>query len=359
MEVAASAATATATLVDESYRPLPALYLSFLAIWGLSAFFWTLNTWRNRHFQMSNLQWMLASVPLLKALQLALSFSFWYSCTNFEICSLWISFGVYVTGILFQTASFVSFMLISHGYCIMYERLSIRERRKTAALGCALYLTLVGHKAAVPYFTVFLLLNYSVSFYVIFRHISQNLLALHEQLSFIEDEGVHTMHDVLHTKYTMLKKFQGAMQIVALVEILVYMNVDKTPDKYWLRLLIREWAQFCIFLYIGWTFRAQEGSPNFSVMPTLKSKWELIVPPIYSIEMDAADFNDLASQEWHVGVPTSFPPAKNRKSGNPLLVIVQQPHSANRGSSRSVDRPKLPAAGASTAKYSLGNGNQV
>jgi hypothetical protein len=64
------------------------------------------------------------------------------------------SFGAYVTGILFQTTSFVSFMLISHGYCIMCERLSIRERRTTAVLGCLLYLSLIGYKAAVPYFTV-------------------------------------------------------------------------------------------------------------------------------------------------------------------------------------------------------------
>jgi hypothetical protein len=34
------------------------------------------------------------------------------------------------------------------------ERLSIRERRTTAALGCLLYLSLIGYKAAVPYFTV-------------------------------------------------------------------------------------------------------------------------------------------------------------------------------------------------------------
>lgn len=77
-----------------------------------------------------------------------------YSCFYFQTCSLWISFGVYVTGILFQTASFVSFFLISHGYCIMCERLSVPERRTMAALGCVFYLILVGHRASVPYFTV-------------------------------------------------------------------------------------------------------------------------------------------------------------------------------------------------------------
>ncbi|THU72688.1 hypothetical protein C4D60_Mb04t14820 [Musa balbisiana] len=292
--------------LDDSYRPLPSLYLAFLAIWAISAFAWTINTWRNRFPQTSNLQWMLASIPLTKTLQLALSFSFWYSCINLQICSLWMSFGVYVTGILFQTASFVSFMLISHGYCIIYERLSVRERRTTAALSCILYLTLVGYRAAVPYFTVFLLLNYSLSFYIIFRHTSQNLSVLHEQLSFIENEDIHAMHNALRTKYTMLKKFQGAMQFVAVVEAMIYLNVDETLDNYWFRLLVREWAQFCIFLYIGWTFRTQEVSLHFSVMPALKSKMEMIVPPVYSIEMDAADFNDLVSQECHVGVLIKF-----------------------------------------------------
>ncbi|KAG6495542.1 hypothetical protein ZIOFF_043368 [Zingiber officinale] len=320
--------------LDDSYRPLPSIYLVFLSIWAVSTFTWTFNTWRNKFFQVrcdsatvlasrafafkqtNHLQWMLASVPVIKSLQLALSFSFWYSCINLQICSLWMSFGVYVTGILFQTASFVSFMLISHGYCIIYERLSVHERRKTAALGCILYLTLVGYKAAVPYFTVFLLLNYSLSFYMIFHHISQNIIVLHEQLNYTEDED--TMHNALHTKFIMFKKFQAAMQFVALVEVMIYLNVDETLDNYWFRLLVREWAQCCIFLYIGWTFRTQEVSPHFSVMPTLKCKWEMRVPPVYSIigihqgyfftstetlqEMDASDFNNLVSQEWHVGV---------------------------------------------------------
>ncbi|XP_072957829.1 uncharacterized protein [Typha angustifolia] len=327
--------------LDESYRPLPSLYLAFLAIWAVSGFSWTFNTWRNRHFQANNLQWILALVPLVKALQLILSFSFWYSCLNLQTCSLWMSFGVYVTGILFQTACFVSFMLISHGYCIMCERLSVRERRTTAALGCVLYLTLVGHKASVPYFTVFLMLNYLISFYLIFRRISHNLIVLREHLSFIEEEDIQTMHDVLNKKYTMFKRFQGTMQIVAIVDILVYMNVDETPDNYWFRLLVREWVQFCIFLYIGWTFRTQEASPHFSVMPALKSNWDVAMPPVYSIEMDAADFKNLVSQEWHVGVPTS---PSGDKTMDPLLVIVQNPCATSKSTADVHNNPRTPAA---------------
>ncbi|KAG6727825.1 hypothetical protein I3842_02G144300 [Carya illinoinensis] len=255
--------------------------------------------------QTNNLQWLLASVPLIKALQLTLSFLFWYSCFNLQVCSLWMSFGVYVTAVLFQTACFVSFLLISHGYCIMCERLSVTERRTTAALGCVFYLTLVGYRASVPYFTVLLLLNYLVSFYVIFHHISQNLSVLREQLSFIEDEDVQTMHDAVYTKYTMFKKFQGVMQIVAIAETVIHMNLDDSSETYWLCLLVREWAQFCIFMYIGWTFRSQDMTPRFSVMPTLKSKGENVVPPIYSIEMDAATFRDFSRHQWHIGVPTS------------------------------------------------------
>jgi hypothetical protein len=87
------------------------------------------------------------------------------------------SFGAYVTGILFQTASFVSFMLISHGYCIMCERLSIRERRTTAVLGCLLYLSLIGYKAAIPYFTV------SLSFYIFLIQRRAVLLRIREKNS--------------------------------------------------------------------------------------------------------------------------------------------------------------------------------
>lgn len=52
---------------------------------------------------------------------------------------------------------------------------------------------------------VLLLLNYFISFYVIFHHISQNLAVLRDQLAFIEDEDVQAMHDAVYTKYIMFK----------------------------------------------------------------------------------------------------------------------------------------------------------
>ncbi|XP_047174397.1 uncharacterized protein LOC124842026 isoform X1 [Vigna umbellata] len=309
--------------VDESYSSLPWLYLMFLSIWFVSACSWTFYTYKTRHTQWNNLQWTLASVPLIKALQLMLSFLFWYSCFNFQACSLWMSFGVYVTGVLFQTAAFVCFLLISHGYCIMCERLSLTERRSTAALACIFYLTLIGYKACVPYFSVLLLLNYFVTFYIIFHHISQNLLVLREQLSLIENEDIQPMYDAVYKKYTIFKKFQGAMQIVATAETVIYMNMNDSSENYWLRLLLREWAQFCIFVYIGWIFRSHDLAPNFSVMPITKCKGDTLVPPIYSIEMDAATFKDFSSHEWHIGVPTSASHVESSK--NDVLVIIQHP----------------------------------
>ena len=52
---------------------------------------------------------------------------------------------------------------------------------------------------------VLLLLNYFISYYVIFHHIYQNILVLQEQLNFIMEEDVQAMHDAIHTKYKMLK----------------------------------------------------------------------------------------------------------------------------------------------------------
>lgn len=84
-------------------------------------------------------------------------YGFRYSCFYFQTCSLWMSFGVYVTGLLFETASIVSFLLIAHGYCITSERLSVPERRVMAVLGFVFYLILVGHRASMPYFSVSLI----------------------------------------------------------------------------------------------------------------------------------------------------------------------------------------------------------
>ncbi|KAL9667687.1 hypothetical protein QQ045_002051 [Rhodiola kirilowii] len=156
--------------IDQYYRHLPSIYFFFLIIWTFSVSSWTFNTYENRRFQVillpnrlfldsflcqtNKLQWALTSVPLIKALQLTLSSLFWCSCYYHQVCSLWVSFGVYVTGVLLQTASFVCFLLISHGYCIICERLSVSERRTTAALGCVFYLTLIGQRASFPIFPV-------------------------------------------------------------------------------------------------------------------------------------------------------------------------------------------------------------
>ncbi|KAL0341992.1 UNVERIFIED_CONTAM: hypothetical protein Scaly_1861800 [Sesamum calycinum] len=259
--------------------------------------------------------------PLLGPSTLSETAIFRYSCFYSSVCSLWMSFGVYIMGVLFQTLAFVSFFLISHGYCITCHRLSLSERRTMASLGCVFYLTLVGYRASIPYFSVLLLLNYLVVFYVIFNHVYQNLMVLRDQLSFIEDEDVQAMHDAVYTKYIMFKKFQGAMHVVAVSELAIFISIDNSFESYWIRLLVREWAQFFIFMYIGWIFRSQELAPGFSVMPALRSDGER-VPPIYSIEMDAQTFKEFRSREWHIGVPTS--PHKGGLKDS-ILVVIQQP----------------------------------
>ncbi|KAM0032078.1 putative transmembrane protein GPR107/GPR108 [Helianthus debilis subsp. tardiflorus] len=312
------------SMINEAYWPLPYLYSSFTSIWFVFASCWIINTYINRHFQVNSLQWTLALVPCVKSLQLAFSFLFWYSCFYFQTCSLWMSFGVYVTGLLFETASVMSFLLIAHGYCITSERLSVPERRAMAVIGCVYYLILVGHRASIPYFSILLMLDYLLIFFVIFNHINQNLSLLREQLNYIEDEDIQEMHDAVYTKYLMFKKFKGAMHIVAIAEISIFINMDSTVESYWMKLLVREWAHFCIFLYIGWIFRSQDLAPRFSVMPTHKSKRERVVPPIYSIELDAASFKDFSSREWQIGVPT----CDDRSSNDSILVVIQHPHAS-------------------------------
>ncbi|KAH7295927.1 hypothetical protein KP509_27G070800 [Ceratopteris richardii] len=306
---------------QESYRPLPFLYLGLLIVWTVLVTVWTLNTWSKRHWQTSNLQWVLTSVPVLKALVLGLSFSFWYSCLNLTTCSFWVAFGVFVMRIFFETACFIGFLLISHGYCIMYEQLSVSERRSIAGLSSLLYLTLTGYKAAVPQFAVLVVAIYIILLYVIFLHVSKNLNVLREQLQHIQAEGVQMMQTAVHTKYSMFKKFQGAMASIVVAELLIHTRADGVANEYWIRLLVREWVEIAIFFYIGWTFRSRQVTPFFTVIPTLHSHDQRILPPIYSIEMNQAEFNNLDFKEWHIGVST---PAIGDDQ-KPTLVIVRNP----------------------------------
>lgn len=143
---------------------------------------------------------------------------------------------------------------------------------------------------------------------MIFHHISRNLSVLREQLAFIEDEDIQAMYGAVYAKYIMfkyvvlvrmnhiycfwesqlsltcyifqiLKEISGSnadsshgrtcgMYMLTcpfkvylnstqdihyhIIFIQIYINVDDSSENYWLRLLVREWAQFCIFLYIGY-----------------------------------------------------------------------------------------------------------
>eukprot|EP01018_Ginkgo_biloba_P001767 Gb_16759 [translate_table: standard] len=322
---------------EEAYRPLPLLYFGFLMVWSVLVCSWTLNTWNKRRWQTSNLQWVLTIVPIMKALVLGLSFLFWYSCLNLSMCSFWVAFGVFVTRIFYETACFVAFLLISHGYCIMHEQLSISERRTTAGLASILYLTLTGYKAAVPQFAVFVMLIYLAMLYVIFLHLSRNISVLREQLQNIQEGGVQIMHMAVRTKYTMFKKFKSAMLLMVLTELLMHTKTESMASEYWIHLFVRECAEIGIFFFIGWTFRSREMSPFFTVIPTLKATEQRSLPPIYSIEMNEKDFNNLDFKEWHIGVPTSTSRGDDRR---PMLVIVLQPSMSNLELSKDIHSSK-------------------
>jgi hypothetical protein len=57
----------------------------------------------------------------------------------------------------------------------------------------------------VIFVQVLMVLMYGMLFYVIMAHIARNLALLRDQLQHIQDEGVHTMHSAVYTKYRMFK----------------------------------------------------------------------------------------------------------------------------------------------------------
>jgi hypothetical protein len=139
---------------EKPYRPLPHLSLAFSLVWTLLACIWAINTWTKRRFQRSHLQWVITTVPALKALVLGLTYVFWYSCLNLSTCSFWVAFGVFVSRIFLETTCVISYLLVAHGYCIIQEQLSLTDRRCIAGLTFLVYLTLTGYKSGIEQFCV-------------------------------------------------------------------------------------------------------------------------------------------------------------------------------------------------------------
>eukprot|EP00850_Spirogloea_muscicola_P013997 SM000098S25077 [mRNA] locus=s98:64646:67548:- [translate_table: standard] len=323
---------------EETYRPLPALFCGMFLVWASLACVWLANTWSNRRWQHNGLQWVLTCVPVLKSLVLGLSFLFWHSCLDLSTCSFWIAFGVFVSRIFFETAAFVCFLLIAHGYCVTHEQLSLADRRNIAGLASLLYLTLTGYKASVPQFAVLVLVIYCVLLGVIFQHAARNAALLREQLQQLEADGIAAMHAAVHTKYCMFRRFQAALVVMVMMEIVMHANAETATMQYWVRLLAREWAEIAVFAYIGWTFRSRQPSPFYSMIPAAAPPAQRFLPPIHKIvpvattvgaaarllqELKESEYRSMEYRDWHIGIPVL--PDHCTVSSPPVLIVIQNP----------------------------------
>jgi hypothetical protein len=311
---------------EKPYRPLPHLSLAFSLVWTLLACIWTINTWTKRRFQRSHLQWVITTVPALKALVLGLTYVFWYSCLNLSTCSFWVAFGVFVSRIFLETTCVISYLLVAHGYCIIQEQLSLTDRRRIAGLTFLVYLTLTGYKSGIEQFCVLVMLMYLVLLCVIMAHISHNLVMLQEHLEHIEAEVGQRWHTGAYAMLVMFKKFRRAVALMVAAKLMMLSQGERFANEYPRQLVVRELVEVSILLYMGWIVRSQEPTPFSTVIPILRSSRQCTLPPIYSVEMEEKDFNNFDIREWHIGVQTS-----NLKCAGqlPILVIVQNPGVSN------------------------------
>lgn len=77
--------------LDDSYRPLPSVYLAFLAIWAVSGFSWGLSSWRSRHFQVPFLFHGKLEVDVI-LFSVVLSEEEMLSCYNYQFTIISFSF---------------------------------------------------------------------------------------------------------------------------------------------------------------------------------------------------------------------------------------------------------------------------
>ncbi|KAH8954797.1 hypothetical protein BDL97_08G100000 [Sphagnum fallax] len=308
---------------EESYKPLPNLSLMLSLVWTLLACIWAINTWSKRRFQRSHLQWVITTVPVLKALVLGLTFVFWYSCLNFSNCSFWAAFGVFVARIFSELSCVISFLLIAHGYCIVHDQLSLTNCRRIGGLSFLVYLTLTGYKSGIQQFSVLVIVVYVVFLSVVMANISCNLVMLQEHLEQLQDEVGERWHMGVYAMLIMFKQFRRAVTLMVVAKLMMHAQGEALANEYPRQLFIREVVEISILLYMGWIVRSRELTPFSTIIPILNSpSRQHALPPIYSVEMDKKDFNNFDIKEWHIGVPTSISKCASQM---PILVIVQSP----------------------------------
>ncbi|CAM6033727.1 unnamed protein product [Sphagnum compactum] len=288
----------------ESYKPLPNLSLMLSLVWTLLACIWAINTWSKRRFQRSHLQWVITTIPVLKALVLGLTFVFWYSCLNFSNCSFWAAFGVFVARIFSELSCVISFLLIAHGYCIVHDQLSLTNCRRIGGLSFLVYLTLTGYKSGIQQFSVLVIVVYVVFLSVVMTNISCNLVMLQEHLEQLQDEVGERWHMGVYAMLIMFKQFRRAVTLMVVAKLMMHAQGEALANEYPRQLFIREVVEISILLYVGWIVRSRELTPFSTVIPILNSpSRQRALPPIYS-------------------VPTSISKCASQM---PILVIVQSP----------------------------------
>ncbi|EPS59503.1 hypothetical protein M569_15302, partial [Genlisea aurea] len=239
--------------VDPSYRVIPPLHFIAAVIWGFSAAAWTLNAYTNSGLRLTpSIQLTVGSVAWIKALHHTVSFLFWYSCFYTRICSLWLSFGVYITGIVFRTTTLVSFTLVF--FVTNPRRISLPDdRREIAGLACFYYYSLVGYTASVPYFTILMAFNYVMTLYVVHSHASKTLILLRNHHKIFSPVNGNDDHDrvFFFFCFAFTRKFRTAIHVVIALELAAMMRLEGGLERYWMRFMVRECTLFFSFIYLG------------------------------------------------------------------------------------------------------------
>jgi len=311
----------------------PLMYLCFTGLWLCTVLVWLFLIARNRE-QALLLHRMLAVVPLVQTLSMAVQSKYWENLNEEGEEREWMRVGWYLTSSLFKGLQFGALMILAKGWCIVRPDIPLTDRRTMILCVFWLIATTFTFQLLGGLFLFIWIVIYIVILRLLFSNIAYNhQMVLTQQSMHLAMNQIDSELRRLQVIAHMYKAFRVCMASYLIAQVMLYVvqTFLLSAQTQWLFTATSQTADWLLCLWVGFLFRSRSLPPldpatlaqqgGAEELEQVRSEIVLVVNP-----SAATNKEELVSDGVAVGVRVRDRGADPDPSPIEAVVDVGEPH---------------------------------
>jgi hypothetical protein len=243
-----------------------------LGLWTIFAVTWNYLTFVRHKNSCVLLSRAVCGVPCIKVIVLVFGLTFWVTCASWQMCSFWMGIALLNIQLVYETSQMTFFVLIAKGWSITRPNFSVNEWRGVIFSMSAFYMTnsiilvLQANMLSQSAFWIANAVLYGLIYLYIYSSALTQMRLVRSQVEFLRPDLPKELTWPLKMKHLMFHIFLVLVLISAAIEVLTH-SLAFTDGRVWVVLLCYELSNILIMGTLGFTFRPQEYSPFFFMVP--------------------------------------------------------------------------------------------